>query len=380
MRIAQIAPLEIRVPPIAYGGIELVVSLLTEGLVRRGHDVTLFASGDSVTSAKLCSVCPHFLKGSTRDKGILNMLNVISCLEQAGGFDIIHNHTQFEGLAVAGLVKTPFLTTLHNRLEGDSLTLLAAYKGYYNTISRSAKALLPDKEGFVGVIYNAIDCKSYPFIDRGGEGYLLFLSRISPEKSPHIAIQVARRLGRRLIIAGNVATWGEGYFKQRVMPQVNGDIVHFFGEADYEQKRELLANALCLLMPITWPEPFGLAMVEAMACGTPVIAFDRGAAPELIVHGETGFIVSGLDEMVEAVKDIHRIDRRFCREHVELNFDVPRMVDDYLAAYERILKRVVKERPVSIPELAQSVEQIILNHDKPPLREPGMETDVIPKN
>lgn len=367
MRIAQIAPLDCRVPPIAYGGIEIVASLLTEELVRRGHDVTLFASGDSVTAAKLYSVCPHFLRGSDRDKDILNMLNVASCLEQAERFDIIHNH-QFEGLATAGLVKTPVLTTLHGGLKGDWLTLFSAYKGYYNTISRSAKALLPEKEGFVGVIYNAIDCKSYPFQEKMGD-YLLFLSRISEEKGTHIAIEVAKRLKRRLIIAGNVNTIDEQYFEQRIMPQVDGDIVQYYREANSEQKRELFANALCLLMPITWPEPFGLVMVEAMACGTPVIAFNRGAAPEVVIHGKTGFIVEDVDQMVEAVGELDRIDRRACRDHVERHFDVPRMADEYLNAYYWILEKEAEKR--AMPMLVHSLDQTVPYQNNPILDEHG---------
>ena len=340
MRIAQISPLEIMVPPAGYGGTELVVSLLTEELVKRGHEVTLFASGDSVTAAKLCAVCPHMLRGSgvtAQDALIYRLLNAISPFEQAYNFDIIHNHAFLEGMAMANLVGIPVLTTLHDGLSEAGRALLTAYKGYYNTISKSAKALLPDKEGFVGVIYNAIDCKSYPFSDRGGDD-LLFLSRISPEKGSHIAIEVAKRSGRRLILAGNVLTVDEEYFQQSIMPQVDGDIVQYFGEADAEQKRELFANALCLLMPITWPEPFGLVMVEAMACGTPVIALDKGAAPEIVLYGETGFIAENVEQMLEAVGKVNRIDRSRCREHVERNFDVPRMADDYLRAYEWILE------------------------------------------
>jgi glycosyltransferase involved in cell wall biosynthesis len=204
MRIAMIAPLEMRVPPLAYGGTELVVGLLTEELVRRGHDVTLFASGDSVTRARLASICPTFLQGSGRDAGILTMLNVVSCLQRADEFDIIHNHTCFEGLATAGLARSPVLTTLHGGLSGDWLLLFERYQGWYNTISQSAKSLLPPKERFASVIYNAIDCTSYPFNGGGRDDYLLFLSRISEEKGPHLAIEVARRLEMRLLIAGNV--------------------------------------------------------------------------------------------------------------------------------------------------------------------------------
>jgi glycosyltransferase involved in cell wall biosynthesis len=340
MRIAMISPLEMRVPPIAYGGIELVVSLLTEELVRRGHDVTLFASGDSVTSAKLVSVCPHFLRGSDRDAGILTILNVVSCLEQADKFDIIHNHTCFEGLATAGLAKTPMLTTLHGTLKGDWLELFSYYKGWYNTISRSAKSLLPDKERFTGVIYNSIDVDSYPFNDSNRELTLLFLSRICYEKGPHLAIEVAKKSRRKLIIAGNVHPVDEEYFRTMVMPGVDGDQIQYAGEVNYHRKRELLAQAYCLLAPITWQEPFGLYFIEAMACGTPVVVFNRGSAPEVVKHGKTGFVVDTLDEMVDAVDQVHQIDRKRCRKYVEEKFDVPRMADDYLRTYEGILSGI----------------------------------------
>jgi glycosyltransferase involved in cell wall biosynthesis len=364
MRIAMISPLEIRVPPLAYGGTELVLGLLTEELVRRGHEVTLFASGDSITSARLVSVCPHFLRGSNRHKGIFNLLNVVACLEQADKFDIIHNHTCLEGMSLAGLVKTPFLTTLHGNLEGDWLALFAAYKGWYNTISKSAKSLLPDKERFVGVIYNAIDCKSYPFNGSDREGYLLFLSRISHEKGPHLAIAVAKRLGRRLVLAGNVDKVDEEYLRTQVLPEVDGDLIQYVGEADYHRKRELLTQAHCLLAPITWPEPFGLFMVEAMACGTPVVVLNRGSAPEVVRHGETGFVVNNLAEMAEAVEEVYRIDRKRCREHVERNFDVPRMVDEYLAAYERILSeagaRMTSEPDGRLVKIMAETQQLVL--------------------
>ena len=345
MRIAMIAPLEMRVPPIAYGGTELVVSLLTEELTKQGHEVTLFASGDSITQARLESVCPHFLRGSDRDRRVLNLLNVVSCLEQAHRFDIIHNHTELEGMSMAGLVKTPVLTTLHGNMKGDWQLLLAHYKGWYNTISRSAKSLLPDKDRFAGVIYNAIDCASYPFNAGKHDDYLLYLSRISPEKGAHLAAAVARRLGMKLVIAGNVDSVDQEFFQHQVLPMVDGHLIHFFGEADYDQKRQLLYHARCLIAPITWPEPFGLFMVEAMACGTPVVVSNRGSAPEVVRHGVTGFVVDTIDEMVEAVKRVKQIEPWRCRQHVELHFDVPRMAFDYLAAYDRILQAEGRSLP-----------------------------------
>jgi glycosyltransferase involved in cell wall biosynthesis len=336
MRIGMIAPLEIRVPPAAYGGTELVVSLLTEELVRRGHDVTLFASGDSLTDATLVPGSSHFLRGSGRVASILTLLNVVSCLERSAEFDVIHNHTGIEGMATAGLVDTPVLTTLHGGLQGDWRLLLERYKGWYNTISHSAKSLLPDKDKFAGVIYNGVDHESYPFNSGGRDESLLFLSRISAEKGPHIAIEVAKRLGRRLIIAGNIDIVDQPYFKTQVEPAIDGDQIRYVGEADYDVKRQLFSSASCLLAPLTWHEPFGLFMAEALACGTPVVAMRKGSAPELIRHGETGFIVEDIDDMVDAVSRIGEISPHACRQDVVDRFSIGRMTDDYLAAYRRI--------------------------------------------
>jgi glycosyltransferase involved in cell wall biosynthesis len=337
MRIGMIAPLEMRVPPHGYGGTELVVSLLAEELVRRGHDVTLFASGDSITEAALVPGCERFLRGTDRDKGILTMLNVTACFERADEFDIIHNHTCFEGLAAAGLVPTPVLTTLHGGLAGDWLLLFDRYRGWYNTISESAKSLLPAKARFAGVIYNAIDVGSYPF-NAGPRGdHLLYLSRISHEKGAHLAIEVTLRAKRRLVLAGNVDDVDRAYFEKQVLPHVDGDLVTYVGEADYATKRRLLRGALCLLAPITWNEPFGLFLVEAMACGTPVVALRKGSAPEVVAHGLTGYVVDTPEEMVDALDHLEQIQPEACRRRAEERFDVPRMADDYVAAYERVL-------------------------------------------
>ncbi len=339
MRIGMISPLEMRVPPVAYGGTELIVSLLTEEFVKLGHEVTLFASGDSVTRARLISVCPHFLRGTDRDKAILNMLNVVSCIQKADELDIIHNNTQVEGMSVACLTKTPMLTTLHGNLKGDLRVLFSHYAGWYNTISQSAKSLLPEKERFAGVIYNAIDVSAFPFNASHSKSYLLFLSRISHEKGPHLAIEVARKLGMRLIIAGNVDTTDEQYFRREIIPRVDGDQIKYIGEADFDRKIELMLGAYCLLAPITWPEPFGLFMIEAMACGTPVIVLNQGSAPEVVKHGQTGFVVNSLMEMSEAVSKIDRINRAACRQYVQEHFDVPRMAEDYLKAYEHVVQQ-----------------------------------------
>jgi glycosyltransferase involved in cell wall biosynthesis len=337
MRIAMIAPLELRVPPIAYGGTELVVSLLTEELVRRGHDVTLFASGDSETNAHLVPGCETYLRGSGRDSQVLSLLNVLACIERADEFDIIHNHTCPEGMALAGVSKTPMLTTLHGGMAGESLLLFERYKGWYATVSRSAKRLLPDKERFGGVVYNGIDCETYPFNAGPRDDTLLYLSRISREKGTHLAIEVAKRLGRRLIIAGNVHEVDAEYFRQEVEPHIDGRLIFYAGEAGYTMKRELLSRTSCLLAPVTWDEPFGLFMAEAMVCGTPVIALRRGSIPEVVIHGQTGFVVDSVEEMTDMVASVGDIDPYVCRREVEQRFSAARMTTDYLAAYERVI-------------------------------------------
>jgi glycosyltransferase involved in cell wall biosynthesis len=336
MRIAMVSPLEMRVPPVGYGGTELVVSLLTEGLVKAGHDVTLFASGDSVTAARLVSGSELFLRGTDRNKPILNMLNVLNAVERAGEFDLIHNHTTFEGLAMAGLVGTPMLTTLHGGIAGDWGLLFQHYTGWYNAISHSALSLLPAKARCAGVVYNAIDFSIYPFNPGPREDFLLYLSRISQEKGTHIAIEVAKRAGRRLKIAGNVDDVDVEYFEKMVLPEVDGVLIDYVGEANLDMKRDLMSRADCLLAPITWNEPFGLFMVEAMASGAPVIAFGLGSVPEVVDEGITGYVVSTVPEMVSSLDAISRIDRAVCRSTAKARFDVSRMVRDYVSAYERV--------------------------------------------
>jgi len=364
VRIAMISPLEIRVPPVAYGGTELIVSLLTEELVRRGHDVTLFASGDSITSAKLVSVHPTFVRGSGRDVTILNMLNVLACLEQADDFDIIHNHTLFEGLSTAGFFPRPMVTTLHGNLTVDQALLFRHYKGWYVTISHSSKSLLPPKDKFAGVVHNAIDVPSYPFNAGRREDSLLYLSRISEEKGPHIAIDIARRLGKRLILAGNVNSGPDrDFFLSRVLPQVDGNKIVYVGEVDGKRKRELLTQASCLLAPIVWPEPFGLFMAEAMACGMPVVAFRQGAAPEVVQDGVSGFVVDTIDQMASAIGRVGDIDPYQCRRVVEEKFDVPIMVDRYIEAYGSVLA-AERTAPVeeNAPEALSSTIHVLRAH------------------
>ncbi len=240
-------------------------------------------------------------------------------------------------MALAGLVNVPMLTTMHCAIEPDTRFVWDRYGGYYNTISQAQFRTVPplEKPRHAGVVYNAVDVASFPFRERKDD-YLLCLNRVHPAKGTHLAIEVARRAGRKLIIAGKVDRDGREYYETAVRPLVDGRDVVFLGEADCRLKRELYAAAACVLMPICWDEPFGLVMVEAMACGTPVIAFNRGAAPELIVDGETGFLVEDVDSMMEALGRIDTIEPDHCRQHVQANFDVPVMVEGYLRLYREI--------------------------------------------
>lgn len=337
MRIAMVAPVDLRVPPVGYGGTELVVSLLTEELVQRGHDVTLFASGDSITSAELVPACDRFVRGSGRELGVLMLLNASNAYARAEEFDIIHNHTCAEGLALAQLVQTPTLTTFHGHLSPDTADLFSRYRQWYVSISRSARDLTPPGGRFAGVVHNGINASSFPFNPGPREDFLLFLSRMSREKGPHLAIQAAKTAGRRLVMAGNVDRPDEEYFRTEVQPLIDGDQIQYLGEADVSMKRDLMSRAEWLLAPITWPEPFGLFMVEAMACGTPVVVLNNGSAKELVVHGQTGYVVESVSEMAAIVQNApHTIDPYECRQHVEQQFNVPRMTDEYLATYHRI--------------------------------------------
>ncbi len=342
MRILQLAPLWETVPPPAYGGTEAVVHLLTEQLVARGHDVTLAASGDSRTSAKHLAVYERSLRRADDlvDRNPYDWSHIAMSLEHAKDFDIVHNHAGELAISMSHLIKTPMLTTMHCLATPDTTFVWDRYRGAYNTISRAQKRAIPQFQmpRFMGHVYNSIDVDSFPFEANKGED-LLFLSRIAPEKGPQHAIAAARALGRRLIIAGKVDNYDRKFYEEVIRDQIDGDQIVFFGEADATQKRELYRTAKCVLMPLMWEEPFGLVMPEAMACGTPVIAFRRGSAPELIRHGETGFVVDTVDEMIEAVKQVDDIDPQTCRDHVRANFSPAIMAARYVKLYEQLVER-----------------------------------------
>lgn len=351
MKILQIAPLAERVPPVGYGGTEAVVSLLADALVRAGHEVVLWASSDSLTLAELRSVYRHGLRldPAVADPHPYEWVHAVEAIKDAQEFDIIHNHDGERVMALASLLDVPMLTTMHCLIEPDTKFVWERYQGFFNTISEAERATIPPLEGprFAGVVYNAVDAASFPFrADK--QDYLLFIGRMGLPKGAHLAIEVARRLGMRLVMAGKVDSCDEQYFAEAVEPHIDGKQIQFLGEVGF-QKRELYANARCLLVPICWEEPFGLVMPEAMACGTPVIAFNRGSAPELIADGETGYIVRDAAEMAEAVRCLYRLDPHRCRQHVEQNFDVPIMLQHYLDIYEHIIatERLSREVPTA---------------------------------
>lgn len=343
MRIAQVSPLEERVPPLAYGGIELVVSLLTDELVRRGHTVTLFASGDSQTLARLKSVYPHPLR---LDPGIqkydpYKLLELSQVYEQAPEFDIIHSHVGYSALPFTKLAKTPTIHTLHY-LRSDTRDLYAHYhKQPYVSISDAQRLTLegaPLNLNYIRTVYNGIDINGYPFhLQPQDPPYLAFLGRLSPEKGPHRAIAVAKQTGWPLKMAGKVDAVDREFFEREIAPQIDGKQIEYLGEADHTVKVELLGKAAATLFPITWHEPFGLVMVESMCAGTPVIGIGLGSVPEVIAHGKSGFVCQTLEEMAFMIPAALKLNRQACREHVLKNFSVARMVDAYEAAYRQVL-------------------------------------------
>jgi len=350
MRIAQIAPLWERVPPLGYGGTELVVGLLTDELVRRGHEVTLFASGDSITLAKLQSVHPYALRldSSIKECNIYEMLELALVYEQAQTFDIIHSHMGWSALPYANLVKTPTVTTLHGIFTPDNEKMFQyAKKQPYVSISNSQRESRLGLN-YVATVYNGIDISSHKFHPQPDEPpYLAFLGRISPEKGTDLAIQIAKEAGWRLKMAAKVDVVDIEYFEREIQPLIDGQQIQYLGEANHVQKNALMGGAVATLFTITWREPFGLVMTESMAAGTPVIAMNLGSVPEVIVHGKTGFICNSISECVNAVNKVAKLDRHACRQHVENCFNVQKMVDSYEEVYWQILaERMTQNKKV----------------------------------
>ncbi len=339
MRVAILSPVWFPVPPTGYGGIEWVVSLLADGLVDAGHDVTLFASGDSRTRAKLDAVFPE---PPTAPIGMsyIELRHALPCYERAAEFDVVNDHSSQLGAALGGLVETPVVHTVHGPLEELPL---ANYRGIAKlapqlgliSISMNQRKPGPDLP-WVGNIPNALDLDAYPYHSERGE-YLLYLGRLSPDKGAHRAIEVAREAGIPIKLAGKKREHAEQeYFDTMVRPLL-GDDAEYLGETSHGFKVDLLQNARATLFPIDWEEPFGLVMIESMACGTPVIATRRGAVPEVVDHGRSGIIVDDYRDMVAAIADADRLDPVECRRAAEEHYSVERMVADYVAVYAAML-------------------------------------------
>jgi len=340
LRIAQVSPLYERVPPALYGGTERVVGYLTEELVARGHQVTLFASGDSRTKAKLVAPAPRALRldGQERDDLAFHILELARVFEHPREFDIIHCHVGHLSFPFARLSGASTLHTLHGRLDlPDTYPVFRHFRDQ-PLVSISHAQRYPFKGlgvNWAGTVYHGLPLEHYPYSPRGGP-YLAFLGRISPEKRPDLAIELAKRLGIPLKMAAKVDPVDRAYFEREIEPLLDHPLIDFIGEIDEQDKPAFLGGARALLFPIDWPEPFGLVVIEALACGTPVIARRCGSVPELVLHEQTGFIGDTLEDMEQAVKALDRIERAECRRDVEARFSVARMVDGYEAIYRSL--------------------------------------------
>ena len=356
MKIAMLSPVAWRTPPRHYGPWEQIVHLLTEGLCARGIDVTLFATADSVTSANLASVCPRgWEEDKTLEPKVAECLHISHLIEQSDRFDLIHNHFDFLPLTYSQVIRPPMITTIHGFSSPKILPVYKQYNGRVHYVSISHADRSADLT-YIANVYHGIVIEDFPFRSSPGD-YLLFFGRIHPEKGAHEAIEIARTFGMKLIIAGIVQD--REYYEKVIAPEVDGDRVQYLGSVGPNKRGEILAGAYALLHMISFDEPFGLSMVEAMACGTPVIARPRGSIGEIVLHGETGFHVQTIAEAVAALQKVDRIDRSRCREWVYQQFHRDRMVDDYVNVYREVLIRGSLEESVG-----ESIFRPIPSHKK----------------
>ena len=340
MRIAHVAPLYERVPPALYGGTERVVSYLVDEQVRRGHEVTLFASGDSRTAASLVSPLPRAIRldDGVSDPIAPHMVELSQAFERAEEFDLIHCHVDYLAFPFSRLVRTPTVHTLHGRLDLPHLRPLLAHFDDVPLVSISDAQRRPVDDlslAWAGTVHHGLPLENYP-VGRGSGGYLAFLGRISPEKRPDLAIRAARRAGMPLRIAAKVDAADRAYFEEQIEPLLADPLIDFMGEIGDSEKPRFLGEAAALMFPTDWPEPFGLVVIEALACGTPVISRACGSVPELIVPGRTGFIADTVEELALAARSIDRIDRAACRREAQARFSAQRMADGYDAVYDRL--------------------------------------------
>ncbi|RKX95775.1 MAG: glycosyltransferase family 4 protein [Spirochaetes bacterium] len=334
MRVAMLSPIAWRTPPRHYGPWERVVSLITEGLVENGYDVTLYATKNSITKAKLHAVCP---RGYEEDKSInpkvWECLHISELFEHGDEYDIIHNNFDFLPLTYTHMTKTPVVTTIHGFSSPDILPVYKKYNGkaYYVSISNADRS---NELDYIATVYHGIDIENFQ-LNLYPDDYLLFFGRIHNDKGTKEAIEIAKRAGKRLIIAGIIQDYD--YFKKYVNPYIDRENIIYVGSAGPEKRNNLLGHAYALLHPINFKEPFGLSVVESMACGTPVVAFKKGSMPELIVNGRTGFLVDSIEEAVEILPLVKSLDRSSCRRWVEENFTQEKMVNEYIKVYEKIV-------------------------------------------
>ncbi len=340
MRVAHIAPLYERVPPTLYGGTERIVSYLVEEQVRRGHEVTLFASGDSRTAATIVAAVPRALRldAGHGDPIAPHVVELAQVFEQADEFDLIHSHVDYLAFPFSQLVSTPTVHTLHGRLDLPHFRPMMAHFADIPLVSISnaqRRPLEPLPLNWTATVYHGLPLDSYS-PGRGDGGYVAFLGRISPEKGPAVAIAAAKAAGVRLKIAAKVDPVDRPFFESEIEPLLDDPLIEYVGEIGEADKPRFLGEAIALLFPIDWPEPFGLVMIEALACGTPVVARPCGSVPEIITPGRTGFLADTLDEIVEALRRVESLDRAHCRREAEGRFSVERMVNDYDAVYESL--------------------------------------------
>jgi glycosyltransferase involved in cell wall biosynthesis len=339
MRIAQIAPLAESVPPKLYGGTERVVHWLTEELLALGHEVTLFASGDSKINAELVPVIPQALRlGRPRMDPVLAQARLLEAVaQQCDRFDVLHFHIDWLHLPLFSRLKTRFLTTFHGRLDLPGLKATTDHfpDAAFVSISNNQREPLPDLR-WLHTVYHGLPVHSLRASRRSGS-YLAFLGRLTAEKGPHIAIRIAKAVGMQLRIAAKIPRGEQRYFTEQIKPLVDGEHIQLVGEVDDNAKQDFLSEAAALLFPIDWPEPFGLVMIEAMACGTPVIAYRSGSVPEVIDHGITGFIVEDEAEAIAAIRQLDTLDRTRVREQFERRFTAQRMAREYTDLYRTLL-------------------------------------------
>ncbi len=345
LKIALVAPFEEPVPPKKYGGTERVVYNLAEQLVGLGHDVTLFASRDSHTSAKLVPCVKRAIRvlPEASNPGIRQGLNYqgIACVLanlDKGSYDIVHNHFGWPLLVFKDLIKAPMVTTLHGILsEPTEKYMHRVFKNEpFISISNSQRRHGASLH-YIGTVYNGIDTERFRFNDKP-QDYLVFLGRIHPSKGPEHAIEIAKKTGKKLIIAAKIDPLEQNYFNHEIKPLIDNKQIQFVGEVAHAAKVKLLKNALAMISPVQWDEPFGITTIEALACGTPVIAIKRGSMPEILIDSKVGYLCSNIDEMIERVGDVGKIDRSACRRHVEQHFTSKLMAQGYLKCYEKVLK------------------------------------------